>query len=294
MCCSLWFLSLCLVLRVFFNSPTISHLTGIEWCAALLWFHVFEYFSTVLQFPTYEQGLSDVLLFVIAALLWFGVRVFFSPTQFPPMKQELVMCCLFVIPRLRVFFQQSYPIPPIKQGLSDVLLFFVITCQSIFQQSCHFLQGLRCAVLWLHVLEYFSTVLPNSHLWSRDWVMCCSFVIPCVGLIFQQSYPIPTKQGLSDVLLLWLHVLEYFQQSYPIPTYESRDWVMCCSFVITRVRVFSTVLNSTYKAGIEWCAALLWFLVLEYFSVLQFPPMKFPPVKQGLSDVLLFFCDYMC
>jgi hypothetical protein len=37
------------------------------------------------------------------------------------------------------------------------------------------------------------------------------------------------KQGLSDVLLLWLHVLSIFQQSYP---------------------------NSTYEAGIEWCAAL--------------------------------------
>jgi hypothetical protein len=34
--CSLWFLSLCLVLRVFFNSPTHpTYKAGIEWCAAL-------------------------------------------------------------------------------------------------------------------------------------------------------------------------------------------------------------------------------------------------------------------
>jgi hypothetical protein len=60
--------------------------------------------------------------------------------------------------------------------------------------------------------------------------MCCSFVIPVFESIFQQSYPIPTyKAGISDVLLF------------------------CDSTVL---KYFSTVLpNSTYKAGIEWCAA---------------------------------------
>jgi hypothetical protein len=57
------------------------------------------------------------------------------------------------------------------------------------------------------VLEYFSTVLPISTYESRDWVMCCSFVIPffTFGL-----------KSFSTVLQFYLW----------------QSWVMCCSFVI--------------------------------------------------------------
>jgi hypothetical protein len=83
---------------------------GIEWCAALC-----DSFSLVL-------------------------RVFFnSPTQFPPIKQDWVMCCSFVIPFF-VFksIQQSYPFPPIKQGLSVLLFvipFFEFGLKSIFSPT---------------------------------------------------------------------------------------------------------------------------------------------------------------
>jgi hypothetical protein len=132
-----------------------------------------------------------------------------------------------------------------KQGLSDVLLF----CDP-------FTFGLRV----------FSTVLPNSTYESRDWCAAlCDFL--CLQSIFQQSHPIPPM---------------------------SRDWVMCCSFVIP---FFTFGLKSIFqqshpilpmKAGIEWCAAPLWFLstfVLEYFSTVL---PNFYLWKQGLSDVLLF------
>jgi hypothetical protein len=80
--------------------------------------------------------------------------------------------------------------------------------------------------------------------------MCCSFVIPVLCLVLRVFFHIP-----------------------PIPT-AKQDWMMlslCDSFIVFDVlEYFSTVLpNSTYKAGIEWCAALLWFslcLVLEYFQ----------------------------
>jgi hypothetical protein len=127
---------------------------------------------------------------------------------------------------------------------------------------------------------------PTIHLWA-GWVMCCSFVIPA---------------------LLWLMFFNSPTQFPPI----SGIRVMCCSFVITCLRVFSTVLPNSYKAGIEWCAALcvtcvrvyfnsptiptyeagiewcaalLWFHVFEVFFN---SPTQFPPMKQGLSDVLLF------
>jgi hypothetical protein len=118
------------------------------------------------------------------------------------------------------------------------------------------------------VLRVFSTVLPNTYE-SRDWVMCCSlwflYSLCLVLEYFQQSYPISTAgiewcAALCDSFRL---VLEYFQQSYPISTYESRDWVMCCSFVIpffVVLRVFSTVLPNSYlwKQGLVCCS--LWFL----------------------------------
>jgi hypothetical protein len=92
MCCSLW-----LHVLEYFSTvlPTPPKKAGIEWCAAL-WLRVLEYFSTVPPtISTYEAGLSDVLLFVIPRL-----RVFFnSPTQFPPMKQGLSDVLLFVITR---------------------------------------------------------------------------------------------------------------------------------------------------------------------------------------------------
>jgi hypothetical protein len=174
MCCSLWLL----VFGILTVLPNSTYEAGIEWCAALLWFRVWKsIFQQSYPIPTYEAGIK-------------------------------VMCCSFVI--TCGIFQQSYPIPI---ELSDVLL-FVIPCVSIFQQSYPIptYEGLSDVLLFCDyiVLEYFSTVLPNSHLWSRiEW---------CAAL-------------------LWLHVLEYFFNSPTQFTYKA-DWVMCCSFVITCVRVF--------------------------------------------------------
>jgi hypothetical protein len=77
------------------------------------------------------------------------------------------------------------------------------------------------------------------------------------------------KQGLSDVLLFVIHVLEYFSTVPPIPTYEAgiSDVLL---FVITCVRVFSTVLPiPPMKQGLSDAALVMSFLcvhVLEYFS----------------------------
>jgi hypothetical protein len=145
-----------------------------------------------------------------------------------------------------------------KQELSDVLLFvipfFVFGLKIIFNSPTQFLPmkaGMMCYLLipfFTFGLKVFFNSLPNFYLWSRDWVMCCSFVIPFFGL-------------------------KVFFNSPTIPTYESRDWVMCCSFVIPFFVFGLSIFNSPtqflpMKAGIEWCAALLWFLYLRLFAIL--------------------------
>jgi hypothetical protein len=56
-----------------------------------------------------------------------------------------------------IFFQQSHPISPMKAGIE--------WCAAL------------CDPSFVCLREYFSTVLPISTYESRDWVMCCSFVI---------------------------------------------------------------------------------------------------------------------
>jgi hypothetical protein len=198
---------------------------GIEWCAALLWF---PFFCLVLKFnsptiSTYEAGIGDVLLFCDSFLcVWSWVFSTVLP-NFYLWSRDWVMCCSFVIPfftfGLRVF---STVLPNFylwKQGLSDVLLFcdsLRFGLKSIFQQSYNF------------------------HLWKQGLSDVLLFVIPFFVFgqsIFQQSYnSYLWKQGLSDVLLFCdsflCLVLRVFFNSPTVSTYESRDWVMCCSFVI--------------------------------------------------------------
>jgi hypothetical protein len=93
---------LCLVLRVFFNSPTNFHLwkqglSDVLLCGFLSLCLVLEYFSTVLpnSLPM-KVGLSDVLLFVIPFTCL--VKSIFQQSYLPTWKQDWVMCCSFVIP----------------------------------------------------------------------------------------------------------------------------------------------------------------------------------------------------
>jgi hypothetical protein len=184
MCCS--FVITCV--RVFFNSPTQFHLWSRDW--------------------------GDVLLFDSC------VRVFFSLPNSHLWSRDWVMCCSFVITRVRVFFNSPTQFPPMKQGLSDVLLFCDYTrVKSIFNSPTQF---------------------PPM---KQGLVMCCSFCDYMCDL-FQQSYPIPTyKAGIEwCAALLWLHVLEYFSTVLP---------------------------NSTYEAGLKWCCSFLWLHVLEYFSTVH-------------------------
>jgi hypothetical protein len=111
MCCSLWFLSLRLVLRVF-STPNFYLWAGLSdvllLCDSFLyvWFQsIFQQFvlpdslplkrvfSTVLpKFYLWKQGLSDVLLFVI--FLTFGLRVFFQSYPISTYEsRDWVMCC---------------------------------------------------------------------------------------------------------------------------------------------------------------------------------------------------------
>jgi hypothetical protein len=79
MCCSLWFRFFCLVLRVFFNSPTF-YLWKQDWvmcCSFVIPFFVFglKYFFQQLQFLPMKAGIGDVLL-LCDSFFTFGLRVF--------------------------------------------------------------------------------------------------------------------------------------------------------------------------------------------------------------------------
>jgi hypothetical protein len=102
------------------------------------------------------------------------------------------MCCLLWLHVLEYFFN-SPTHPTYEAGISDVLL-FVITCVRVQQSHPHptYEAGIEWCVLWLHVLEYFSTVLPNLHLWSRGLSDVLLFVITCVRSTVP---PIPTYEA---------------------------------------------------------------------------------------------------
>jgi hypothetical protein len=134
------------------------------------------------------------------------------------------------------------------QGLSDVLLFVIFFLRL--------------------VLEYFSTVLPNSHLWKQGLsdvlLFCDSFLVFGLKSIFQQSYPFLPMKGIEWCCSLWpfLCFKSIFQQSYPIYLWKqglSDVLLFVISFLTFGLRVF---FNS---------------------------PTQFLPIKQGLSDVLLFW-----
>jgi hypothetical protein len=117
MCCSLWFLSYCLVLRVFSTVLHPTYKAGIEWCAAfVIPFIVFglkSIFQQSYPIPTYKAGIEWCCS--CDSFIVFGLRVFFNSPTHSHLKRDWVMCCS-VIPFLcLVFFQQSYPTLPIKQ-----------------------------------------------------------------------------------------------------------------------------------------------------------------------------------
>jgi hypothetical protein len=127
MCCSFVIPFFCLVLGIFFNSPTIPTIKqGLSDVLLFVIPFVFDLESIFQQsypIPTYKAGLlSDVLLFCDSFLC---LSIFFnSPTQFPP-KQGLSDVLLFVIPFLCLvleYFQQSYPIPTYKAGIECAAL----------------------------------------------------------------------------------------------------------------------------------------------------------------------------
>jgi hypothetical protein len=115
MCCSLWF-PLCLVLRVFFNSPTQFLPMKADWVMLLfvipfLCVYPKMFFQQSYQFLPMKAGIEWC-----AALLWFLLRLvlrfFNSPTQFLPMKAgiDVCLCDSFFVFGLKSIFQQSYPI----------------------------------------------------------------------------------------------------------------------------------------------------------------------------------------
>jgi hypothetical protein len=140
----LWFLSLRLVLRVFFNSPTSSSYeksifnsptqilpmkAGIEWCAALcdsFFTFVLEYFSTVLPILPMKAGIEWC-----AALCDSFLYVWSYFSTVPPNStyesRDWVMCCSLWFLSLRLVLRVFSTVLPNfylwKQGLSDVLLF---------------------------------------------------------------------------------------------------------------------------------------------------------------------------
>jgi hypothetical protein len=142
-CAALFCDSFRLVLKYFFNSPTISTYESRDWvmCCSL-WFLslrlVLEYFSTVLPISTYESRDWVMCCSFVIPFFTFGLKKFFnSPTILPmaELSDVLLFCDSFLyVLVLRVFFkavplvstvryfQQSYKFY-LKQELSDVLLF---------------------------------------------------------------------------------------------------------------------------------------------------------------------------
>jgi hypothetical protein len=127
--------------------------------------------------------------------------------------------------------------------------------------------------------------------WKQDWSDVLLFVITCVGNYFSTVLPNSTYEAGIEwcAALLWLHVLEYFSTVLPNSTYKAglSDVLL---FVIPCVRsIFNSPTIPPIKQGLKWCAAFVITRVRVFFN----SPTQFPPIKQGLSDVLLF-CDYMC
>jgi hypothetical protein len=182
MCCSLWFLSLCLVLRVF---------------------------STVLQFLPMKQGWEWCCSFVIP---FFVFGYFQQSTQFLPMKAGIEWCAALLIPffvfGLKSIFQQSYNFYLWKQGLSDVLLllfvipFFVFGLKSIFNSPTISTWSrswvlLLCDSFFVFGLKSIFNS-PTQYLWKQGLsdvlLFCDSFLCVWSGI---RVHPLPTwKQGL--------------------------------------------------------------------------------------------------
>jgi hypothetical protein len=104
-------------------------------------------------------------------------------------------------------------------------------------------------------------------------LMCCLwFLFLVYSCFFQQSYPFHLwKQGLSDVLL------------FVIP------------FFVFGLKIFfnSPTQFPTYKAGIEWCAALWIIFWRDSMSIFQ-QSCPFLPMKAGLSDAAPFVILSLC
>jgi hypothetical protein len=166
-----------------------------------------------------------------------------------------------------------------------------------------------CCSLWFLslrlVLEYFSTVLPNFYLWKQGLSDVLLFVIPSLCLVleyFQQSYPIYlwSRDWWCAALLWFLSlclVLRVFFNSPTISTYESRDWVMCCSLWFLSLRlVLRVFFNSPTQflpmAEVSVCCSFVIPFLCLVLGIFQ-QSYPFLPMKQGLSDVLLF-CDFLC
>jgi hypothetical protein len=149
-------------------------------------------------------------LFVISLC----VRVFFnSPTQFT-WKQDWVMCCSFVISCVVVFFNS--PTHPPKQikwcaAPEHTVWFFNSPTHPTYEAGIEWC----AALLWLHVLgEYFSTVPPTStHKAGIVWWLLLFHVLGIFSTVPPNSHL--WSRDCDVLLFLWLHVKSIFQQSYP-------------------------------------------------------------------------------
>jgi hypothetical protein len=92
---------------------------------------------------------------------------------------------------------------------------------------------------------------------------------------------------------------------------------MCCSLWFHVLGIFQQSSNSTYEAGIKWCAALCDYTCLVYFFQQSYPIPTYeagiewcaafdyvlrvffnsptiPTYKAGIKWCAALFCDYMC
>jgi hypothetical protein len=104
------------------SHPILPMKAGIEWCAApvilfLTCLVLRVFFNSPTQFYPWKQGLSDVLPFVIP--LVFGLKsIFNSPTQFLPMKAGIEWCAAPLITfGLVIFFNSPTQFLPMKAGI---------------------------------------------------------------------------------------------------------------------------------------------------------------------------------
>jgi hypothetical protein len=137
-----------------------------------------------------------------------------------------------------------------------------------------------------------------THLWKQGLSDVLLFWILSLGKRFTV---LPMKQEVSDVLLFVILVFglkSIFQQSYPfLPMKAGIEWCAALLWFPLRLvlRVFSTVLPNFYLwKQVEWCAALVDFFLCVGLKSIFNSPTQFLPEAGGWVMCCSFVISFLC